>query len=204
MLTGRRLFVGEHDVAIAHAIIHGEPVAPATHRREVTPELQLVVQRLLHKSPSQRYASAAAVVADLDALERGEATASSSTRRPAFALAVSRRPLATIVLAVIGIIVVALGARLLRRDGSSAEDVVIQSLHRRRLSRMEGRRRRHRRTCAVRPGPPATSHSGVTTHSPVDQGVLNVRTMERHAWHRWCRRRWSGGRDHFSFPDPQA
>ena len=119
MLTGRRPFVGEHDVAIAHAIIHGEPVAPATHRREVTPELQLVVQRLLQKSPSQRYASAAAVVADLDALERGEGTASSSTRRPAFALAVSRRLLATIVLAVSGIIVVALAARLLR-DGSSA------------------------------------------------------------------------------------
>ena len=69
MLTGRRPFEGEHEIAIAHAIVHSDPIHPSVLRREVSPELDALVMGLLARQLGERRASAEAVVAELTAIE---------------------------------------------------------------------------------------------------------------------------------------
>ena len=65
MLTGKRPFEGEHEVAIAHAILHDEPVRPLTLRGDVPEAVENLVLRLLAKDPARRHLTADDVVADL-------------------------------------------------------------------------------------------------------------------------------------------
>lgn len=65
MLTERKPFAAEHDIAIAHAILHDEPVPPSTYRREVSAALEDLVLRLLQKDPARRYQAAAELLGDL-------------------------------------------------------------------------------------------------------------------------------------------
>jgi len=67
MLTGRRPFDGEHDIAIAHAIVHDEPARPRTLRAGVPPAVESVVRSLLQKERERRPATAEAVETDLTA-----------------------------------------------------------------------------------------------------------------------------------------
>lgn len=69
MLTGRRPFEGEHEIAIAYAIVHSSPVRPSVLRPEIRPELDALVLGLLARQPVRRRAPAEAVVAELTALE---------------------------------------------------------------------------------------------------------------------------------------
>ncbi len=69
MLTGRRPFEGDHEIAIAHAIVHSDPVRPSALRPEIWPELDALVLGLLARQPANRPASAEAVAAELSALE---------------------------------------------------------------------------------------------------------------------------------------
>ena len=64
MLTGRRPFAGESDVAVAHAIVHEAPV-PASRWRRIAPALSDILFRLLQRDPSRRISSAEALVAEL-------------------------------------------------------------------------------------------------------------------------------------------
>ncbi|MEP6550790.1 MAG: serine/threonine-protein kinase, partial [Gemmatimonadales bacterium] len=65
MLTGRKPFAGDEEVAIALAILHDEPVLPSTHRREISAQLEGLVLRLLQKDPAKRYATADDLLRDL-------------------------------------------------------------------------------------------------------------------------------------------
>ena len=65
MLTGRKPFGGDEEVAIAHAILHDEPELPSTHRGDLSAALEGVVLRLLQKNPGKRHAAAADVLRDL-------------------------------------------------------------------------------------------------------------------------------------------
>jgi TolB-like protein len=65
MLTGRQPFRGEHEVSIAHAIVHEGPPAPSALRAEIPASLEDVILTLLAKAPASRYPSAAAVEAAL-------------------------------------------------------------------------------------------------------------------------------------------
>ena len=56
MLTGRKPFGGEHEVAIAHAIVHEEPVAPGLLRDGLPGPVDDLVLALLEKDPGSRYA----------------------------------------------------------------------------------------------------------------------------------------------------
>jgi serine/threonine protein kinase/TolB-like protein/tetratricopeptide (TPR) repeat protein len=69
MLTGRRPFEGEHEIAVAHAIMHSKPVRPLMLRPEIWPQLDDLVLGLLAREPGNRRASAEAVVAELTALQ---------------------------------------------------------------------------------------------------------------------------------------
>jgi TolB-like protein len=65
MLTGRMPFAGGHEVGIAHAILHEEPVPPTTLRPEVSAAVEDLVLTLLHKDPAMRPPTAEAVLAAL-------------------------------------------------------------------------------------------------------------------------------------------
>jgi Tol biopolymer transport system component len=65
MLTGRKPFGGDEEVAIAHAILHEEPEPPSVHRSDLSAALEGVVLRLLQKNPGERYATAAELLRDL-------------------------------------------------------------------------------------------------------------------------------------------
>ena len=68
MLTGRRPFEGEHEIAIAHAILHSEPARPSALRPEIPAELDALVLGLLARQPDGRPVSAEAVAAELTAI----------------------------------------------------------------------------------------------------------------------------------------
>jgi len=67
MLTGQKPFPGEHEVSIAHAIVHNHPVAPTTLRDGLPAAVDEVVLGLLEKDPSARYAAVDELLADLAA-----------------------------------------------------------------------------------------------------------------------------------------
>jgi TolB-like protein len=73
MLTGRRPFGGDHDVAIARAIVHTEAVHPSTLRPDITPDLDDVIWKLLRKDPGARHEGVDRVAADLAAILSGAA-----------------------------------------------------------------------------------------------------------------------------------
>ncbi len=87
MVTGRKPFRGEHDVSLAHAIVHDEPAPLAAVRGGLPAGLEALILRLLSKDPSGRPASAAEVETRLDAIAAGGPLPAS--RRPARRLALA-------------------------------------------------------------------------------------------------------------------
>ena len=75
MLAGERPFQGERRVAVLHAVLHETPAPLPERRPELPAAVAQVVHRCLQKDPADRYASAAALRADLQALRAGEAPA---------------------------------------------------------------------------------------------------------------------------------
>jgi eukaryotic-like serine/threonine-protein kinase len=74
MLTGRKPFSGDEEVAIARAILHDDPDLPSTHRSDIPSALEGIVVRLLEKDPAKRYA-------DAEELLRSLPTNTSTSRR---------------------------------------------------------------------------------------------------------------------------
>ena len=72
MLTGRRPFVGEHDVSVAHAIVHDAPALPSTLRRELPRVIEDLVVALLQKNPANRPHGMAQVEAELERIQIGK------------------------------------------------------------------------------------------------------------------------------------
>lgn len=71
MLTGRHPFGAEHRAAAGHVL----QLTPASIRElvpNVPAELERIIAKMLAKSPDERYATAADLLADLRALERGD------------------------------------------------------------------------------------------------------------------------------------
>ena len=129
MLTGRRPFEGEHEIAIAHAIVHSRGVRPSVLRPEIWPELDALVLRLLARQPGTRPASAEAVATELTALQSRPASAGAYRWRPAFTGS-ARRALAW--LAAVALVVTAGGTatwlRRARAASASAEPRIVAVL----------------------------------------------------------------------------
>ncbi len=66
MLTGRRPFEGDSQVAVAVSRLTTDPVSPRTHRPDLSPELESVIMRGLARDPAARYQSASEMRAALD------------------------------------------------------------------------------------------------------------------------------------------
>ena len=82
MLTGRTPFGRPHDLATLYSILHGEPAPPSTLRDGVGAALDQIVGTLLAKDPGERYATAADVLADLEAASRQPKSAPRGSREP--------------------------------------------------------------------------------------------------------------------------
>lgn len=70
MLTGRPPFAGDDPFGLASARILGDPAAPRCLNPRVSRPVEEIVLRALRRSPAERYPSAAAMQADLEAPEQ--------------------------------------------------------------------------------------------------------------------------------------
>jgi serine/threonine protein kinase/tetratricopeptide (TPR) repeat protein len=105
MLTGRRPFVGEREVAIAHAVLHDDVPAFAKDVDASPERLKNLILRLLEKDPKERPQSAAEIVQRLDAVD---APISSTERLLIIAARARMRPQMRVLLASVVIITVVL------------------------------------------------------------------------------------------------
>jgi len=67
MVTGRLPFEGQNAYTVMNARLVGDPVAPRTHNPKIRPEVEEIVLHAMARDPADRYESAAAFKADLDA-----------------------------------------------------------------------------------------------------------------------------------------
>ena len=82
-LTGRPAFVGEHQMAVLARILLEDPPRLQELMPGLPYALDLLIARMLAKNPEDRQASAEAVLADLQAIERGDAPPAPERLRPA-------------------------------------------------------------------------------------------------------------------------
>jgi serine/threonine protein kinase len=75
MLTGRRPFLGEHETAIAHAIVNAEPDPPSALRPELPPAVEELVLTALRRDPASRHAGAPQLLEELLAIPHADGTA---------------------------------------------------------------------------------------------------------------------------------
>ncbi len=71
MLTTEKLFRGDTEFALMEKVRKAEVPPPSNFNRRVTPELDAIVQRALARDVADRFQSAAALAAELDALIAG-------------------------------------------------------------------------------------------------------------------------------------
>ncbi len=97
MLSGSVPFRGEHEIAVLHSILHEEPPLPSSLNRNLSPRFDELIGALLQKNPEDRYQSAESLLADVAALQRGEALAH---KGPFWSRSVKRRRVRRMVLPV--------------------------------------------------------------------------------------------------------
>jgi serine/threonine protein phosphatase PrpC len=74
MVTGRLPFEGQNAYMVMNARLVGDPVAPRAHNPNIRPEVEEIVLHAMARVPADRYESAAAFKADLDAPEHVDVT----------------------------------------------------------------------------------------------------------------------------------
>jgi serine/threonine-protein kinase len=74
MVTGRLPFEGPNAYAVMNARLSGDPVAPRTYNPSLRPEVEEIILHAMARSPADRYPSAAAMKADVDAPEHVHVT----------------------------------------------------------------------------------------------------------------------------------
>ena len=70
MLAGQLPFKGEHDLAIAGAVVNRPPTPLASVRSGIPPAIERVVNRALEKAPEDRYQTAADFLSELRLIKR--------------------------------------------------------------------------------------------------------------------------------------
>jgi len=70
MITGQLPFKGEHEAAVLYSIVNETPEPLARYKANVPERLQRIVDKTLEKDRTNRYQSAAEVIADLKGLQK--------------------------------------------------------------------------------------------------------------------------------------
>jgi len=78
MVTGRLPFEGQNAYAVMNARLSGDPAAPRSVNPSLRPEVEEIVLHAMARDPGDRYPSAAALKADVDAPERVHVTGRAS------------------------------------------------------------------------------------------------------------------------------
>jgi serine/threonine protein phosphatase PrpC len=78
MVTGRLPFEGQNAYTVMNARLVGDPVAPRVHNPTIRPEVEEIVLHAMARDPGDRYESAAAFKADLEAPARVHVTGRAS------------------------------------------------------------------------------------------------------------------------------
>ena len=91
MVTGKRAFDGKGGASVIAAILKDDPPPVTQSNAQVPSELDRIVAKMLAKNPADRYASAAEIVVELRALQRGLAEPSrfGALRHARFALSLA-------------------------------------------------------------------------------------------------------------------
>ena len=123
MLTGQRPFLGDYQPAIVYEIVHEEPEPVSTLRPEAPETLARIVEKLLRKTPDERYPDAEALLADLRSPEQMPEAVQSPTpsRKPA---AAGRSRVWVYGAAALFLIVLALVGRALLTPGQAPIDSI--------------------------------------------------------------------------------
>jgi serine/threonine-protein kinase len=74
MVTGRLPFEGQNAYMVMNARLVGDPVAPRTYNPNLRPEVEEIILHAMARNPTDRYPSAAAMKAEVDAPDRVEVT----------------------------------------------------------------------------------------------------------------------------------
>jgi serine/threonine-protein kinase len=82
MVTGAPPFEGANPYMIMNARLVGDPVAPRKRNPDIPPQVEEIILHALEQNPNDRYPSAAAMKADLDAPEAVEVTGRAERLRP--------------------------------------------------------------------------------------------------------------------------
>jgi serine/threonine-protein kinase len=91
MLTGRPPFRGDSSAETTRQVLSDEPVPPSRLNGRVPRDLSTVCMKCLEKDPQHRYATAAALSADIDRFRRGKPIAARPARFPERAVKWARR-----------------------------------------------------------------------------------------------------------------
>jgi hypothetical protein len=71
MLIGTPPFHGDHELSVLNAVLHEQPQRPSDVNPDLSSAFDDMIGALLQKDPAERYPSAGALLADLEALQRG-------------------------------------------------------------------------------------------------------------------------------------
>ena len=71
LVTGAKPFKGSTLSALYNSILNGTPPPPSTYNKEISPDWDAVIMRLLARRPQDRYPDASYLIEDLRCLERG-------------------------------------------------------------------------------------------------------------------------------------
>src|SRR5208282_5742087 len=82
MVTGQVPFEGANPYMIMNARLAGDPIAPRRLNPQLSPQVEEIILHALEQNPADRYPSAAAMKAELDAPETVTVTGRSERLRP--------------------------------------------------------------------------------------------------------------------------
>jgi len=68
LLTARKLFSGENEISVLERVREAKVVPPSSINDEVTPAIDAIVLKALHKDPDARYQTAGELARDLDSI----------------------------------------------------------------------------------------------------------------------------------------
>jgi serine/threonine-protein kinase len=104
LLTGHRPFEGKDSASVRDAVLTAAPPPPRAYQARIGLDLEAICLRCLEKNPQRRYATAQALVDDLERLQRGDPILPERLPRRVFRK-VRRHKAASAIAAVCGVLV---------------------------------------------------------------------------------------------------